>query len=128
VLHDLRVNVDLTHIGSRALERFLYAMDPHESHETVVQQRNLLRVGSPRWIQLKIQYGNLSMSGELEVKGVRVNFPPIERVNVANLPLHQRLEESLSALGPIVDLLKTISADGILLGPEGAIRFVSWDS
>ena len=125
VLRDLRVSILLTHIGSKALERFLYAMDPYESNETLVRQRNLLRVGTPRRIELRVRHGNLSMSGEVEVKGVSVELPRIERLSIADLPVSQQLEAGLSALAPIVDILRTMSADSIQLGPEGAMRFVS---
>ena len=125
VLRDLRAGILLTHIGSKALERFLYAMDPYESNETLVRQRNLLRVGTPRRIELRVRHGNLSMSGEVEVKGVSVELPRIERLSIADLPVGQQLEDGLSALAPIVDILRTMSADSIHLGPEGAMRFVS---
>ncbi|MDY7037405.1 MAG: class I SAM-dependent methyltransferase, partial [Thermodesulfobacteriota bacterium] len=123
VLSNLRVKIDLTHIGSKALERFLYSMDPYESNETIVQQRNLLRMGSPRWIKLTVRYGNLSLSGEVEVKGIRVKLPPIERFHLANLTLHKYLEEGLTEFAPIVKVLKTMSADTIRIGREDDIRF-----
>jgi len=125
VLRGLRLNVDITHIGSRVLERFLYALDPYESNETIVQQRKLLRVGTPRWISMKIQYGNLSLSGEVEAKGVRLSLPRIERFNISNLPIHQRIEKNLSALGVIVNVLRKMSADGIYISPDGTVQFVS---
>jgi hypothetical protein len=65
------------------------------------------------------------MSGEVEVKGVSVELPRIERLSIADLPVGQQLEAGLSALAPIVDILRTMSADSIHLGPEGAMRFVS---
>ncbi|MFC1892187.1 hypothetical protein ACFLZT_07330, partial [Thermodesulfobacteriota bacterium] len=62
MLDSLELNADLTHIGSRTLERFLYAMDPFESNETIVSQRKLLSIGTPRWVNLRIRYGNLSLT------------------------------------------------------------------
>jgi len=124
-LYGARLTLRLTHIGSRTFERFLYALDPYESNEGIVKQRELLRVGTPLWITLQVRYGNLSLSGEVEVKGVRMRLPRIERFNIAGLPIHARLEDSLSALGPLMNVLKTISADGIILGKDGAIRMMS---
>lgn len=125
VLNDLSLNAELTRIGAGALERFLYAMDPSESNEIIVRQRNLLRKGTPRWIKVKIGNGNLSMSGEVEAKGVKLDLPRIERFNVATLPVHQGMESGLSRLGDIIDLLKKISADKITIDPEGKIRLES---
>lgn len=127
LLYGARLTLQLTRIGSRTFERFLYALDPYESNEGIVKQRELLRVGTPLWITLEVRYGNLSLSGEVTVKGVRIRLPRIERFNMAGLPIHARLENSLSALGPLVNLLKTISADGIIVEKDGAIRLVSSD-
>jgi len=121
-LNNLSAILRLTHIGSRTLERFLYAMDPYESNETISRQRNILRQGTPRWIDLKIRHGNLSLTGEVQVKGVSVQLPSIERLNVTALPLHRKLEKNLSSLGPVVNALKTLSADAIII-KEGKVRF-----
>jgi len=123
LLNDLGMSVDLTQIGARTLERFLYAMDPYESNEGIVQQRNLLRMGTPRWIRLRIRHGSLSLYGEVEAKGIRLDLPPVERINVADLPVRRQMEDALSGLGHIIDMLKKVSADTVCLGPEGEIRF-----
>jgi len=121
-LNNLSAVLRLTHIGSRTLERFLYAIDPYESNETISRQRNILRQGTPRWIDLEIRHGNLSLTGEVEVKGVSVQLPSIERLNVTALPLHRKLEKNLSSLGPVVNALKALSADVITI-KEGEVRF-----
>jgi len=125
-LNNLSATLRLTHIGSRTLERFLYAIDPYESNETISRQRNILRQGIPRWIDLEIRHGNLSLTGEVAVKGMSVQLPPIERFNVTALPLRRRLKKNLSSLGPAVDALKTLSADVILM-EGGRMRFMSSD-
>jgi len=121
-MNNLSAVLRLTHIGSRTLERFLYAMDPYESNETISRQRNILRQGTPRWIDLEIRHGNLSLTGEVEVKGVSVQLPSIERLNVTALPLHRKLEKNLSSLGPVVNALKALSADVIII-KGGEVRF-----
>jgi hypothetical protein len=123
LFQELSLNVNLTHIGARTLERMLYAMDPYESNETIVQQRKLLTIGSPRWIRLLIENGNLSLSGQLEAKGISIDLPPIERLNLTNLPVHRQLEKRLTAVGALNDLLKIISSDSLYMGDDGII---SW--
>jgi hypothetical protein len=125
LLYGTRLTIRLTQIGARAFERFLYALDPYESNENIVKQRELLRMGTPLWITLQVRYGNLSLSGEVEVKGVRIRLPRIERLNIAALPIHAQLEDRLSAIGPIVNILKSISADSIILEKNGTFRMVS---
>ena len=122
LLQDLNMDVTLTHIGSRTLERLLYALDPYESNETIVNQRKLLRLGSPRWIRLVIENGALSLSGQVQVKGISMDLPRIERINLADLPLQGRLEPVLSSMGLIIELLEIISSDSIYIGDDGIIR------
>jgi translocation and assembly module TamB len=128
VLEGLRLRLNLSHIGSKALERFLYALDPHESNETVVHQRELLKIGTPRWVDVEIRYGTLSLSGELEAKGVRIDLPPIRRLNIGSLALEGQLERHLLRLGPVLEGLRILSADTIELGPDGKVRLHRMDS
>ena len=124
VMNNLNAVFRLTHIGARTLERLLYAMDPHENNERIVQQRALLRKGSPRWIEVAIRHGNLSLTGEVEVGGSRINLPPIKRLNVAALPIQKRIQNLGSRLVPLVKGLKILSADTLRVKPGGAIDFV----
>ena len=123
ILEALNLELDLTRIGSRALERFLFALDPYESNESIVSQRKLLRIGTPKWIKLSIRDGNLSLSGQVEARGAQIDLPGIERVNVASLPKLRGIEKSLSSLGTVTNLLKAAGATAITLDSDGRLRF-----
>ena len=107
ILEGLSLELDLTRIGSRALERFLFALDPYESNESIVSQRKLLRIGTPKWIKLSIREGNFSLSGQVEARGAHIDLPGIDRVNVASLPKLRGIEESLSGMETVTNLLKS---------------------
>jgi len=107
-----------THIGSRALERLLYAMDPYESNEAVVSQRRLLKKGSPKWVELKIKDGSLSIMGELEIEGVDINFPRLERLNITNLSGMEKYAGHLAGLKPVARMLEMASANAIEVGEK----------
>jgi len=124
VMNNLSAGIRLTHIGSRTLERFLYAMDPYEANEGIVRQRALLRKGSPEWIDLEIRHGNLSLTGAVKAVGARLPLPPVERLNLTNLPIHSRLQNVLGRLGPVEKALKTLSAEAIMINKDSTIRFV----
>ena len=115
--------VHVGHIGTRTLERLLYALDPTESNEAIVKQRDLLRMGTPRWLLLEIRYGNLSVTGEVEAKGVRATLPKIERLSLAGLPIYKRLEGVFRGMGQVIDLLNVLNANTLILEPGGAVRF-----
>ncbi len=119
----LRLTVTLSPIGSRALERFLYALDPYESNESIVAQRRLLRRGTPRWVKVHIQNGALSLTGEVSVGGARIAIPPIDRLNIENIGGLGRYESVLAGMGPVIDLLETLSAETLAVDGNGAVRF-----
>ncbi|MBF0397766.1 MAG: hypothetical protein HQK78_13390 [Desulfobacterales bacterium] len=102
---DFKLNVSFTHISSLALQRILYALDPYESNEAISSQRKLLNTGYPRWINLNIKNGNLSLDGEIEAKGIRVSIPKLERLNISNVGTLNRLEEYLGVFIPVNKIL-----------------------
>jgi translocation and assembly module TamB len=125
---DIMANLDavfrLTHIGARTLERLLYAMDPHENNESIVGQRALLRKGTPRWIEVAVKHGNLSLTGEVSVGGTRISLPAIKRLNMASLPIQTQLQALAGHLVPLLKGLKILSAKSILVDQDGNIHFM----
>lgn len=127
LLQRLRLNADITRVGPRTLERMLYALDPDEQNEAIVQQRRLMGIGYPRFVHLGMAYGNLSLSGEVEVKGFRLELPRIDRLPAANLPIRKQLAKALAPVPALVNILDAISAGGICrdpAGPPGALKVV----
>jgi hypothetical protein len=122
LLQDVEFDVEMTHIGARALDRVLYALDPYENNEAIVQQRKLLRMGTPRWAKAAVKNGMLSASGEVEVKGVKLELPSLERINVAALPGFDRFEKRLAVIGPVIKTLNILSADTVEVDRDGKIR------
>jgi hypothetical protein len=125
MLSGLSLTADISRIGPRTLERLLFALDPYEADETIVKQRRLVSIGSPRWIRLSVRNGSLSLAGEVEVKGLRIELPRIERVNLANLPVKARLKSALAALDLVVTVLRACSAERIVLSPDGGVGLAS---
>ncbi|MFH1991534.1 MAG: hypothetical protein ABIK98_03875 [Pseudomonadota bacterium] len=119
LLSEFQMSLNLSRIGSRSLERFLYALDPSESNEVIVSQRQLLRLGFPRWIHVDINDGNLSLDGEVDVKGVSVAIPSLRRLNVANLAGVDNYVEYLAGLVPLIEALNIFSANVIKIGKNG---------
>lgn len=117
LLTRMNLSADITKVGPRTLERALYALDPDETNETIVQQRRLMGMGYPRNLNLRIAYGNLSLSGQVEVKGFRLDIPPIDRLSVANLPVKSQLGPALRPVPALLDMLDIVSATSICRDP-----------
>ena len=123
VMENLDAVFRLTHIGSRVLERLLYAMDPHENNESIVQQRALLKRGTPRFVEVVIQNGSLSLTGEVTVSGLNIPLPAIKRLNMASLPIQKQIQTLASRLVPLLKGLKILSANTLRVEKGGAIDF-----
>lgn len=127
LLRRMSLRADITKVGPRTLERMLYALDPNEQNESIVAQRRLMGMGHPRHVRLGMAYGNLSLSGEVEIKGFRLELPRIDRLPVANLPIRRQLAKALAPVPALVNTLDAASADGICrdpAGPPGALKAV----
>ena len=123
-LTDLDVDVLFTHIGNMALEQLLYSLDPTESNEKIVSQRKLVEQGSPKWIQLTIKDGALSLEGVVTVKGVDIDIPQVRRLNISGLSGLDRIGEGLEKLTPLLMILQRMSANAIRMDQEkNAIDF-----
>ena len=118
LLEDAAITVAFTHIGSSALERLLYSLDPYESNEAIVAQRRLLKSGSPKQIRLDIKDGFFSLCGKVSIKGFEISMPAIRRLNIAQVPGLERFGEKLSALTPVIKILQKISAEHIVINKK----------
>ncbi len=124
VLENTDIRIEFTRIGSRALERMLYALDPYENNEAIVSQRRLLKAGSPKQIRLTIKDGFLSLRGKVVVQGISISLPAIRRLNIALIPGLERFQDKLSGLKPMILILQKISAERIVINKQtNAITF-----
>jgi hypothetical protein len=118
ILENATITVAFTQIGSMALERLLYSIDPYESNEAIVSQRRLLKNGSPKKIRLDIKDGFLSLRGNVSIKGIEFSLPAIRRLNIAQVPGLERFEEKLSGLAPVISILQKVSAEHIVINKQ----------
>ncbi|MGA1867699.1 MAG: hypothetical protein ACMUJM_04030 [bacterium] len=122
LLAEMELVMEITHIGSRTLERILYAMDPYEGNEIIVKQRKLLRTGTPRWIKLDMKRGSLLVAGEVAVSGISIPLPQVD-VNAAHLPGINKFQPSLSFLDRVHQGLNILSSDILEIDDQGRVRF-----
>jgi hypothetical protein len=66
-----------------------------------------MAMGYPRWLRAAIAYGNLSLTGAVEVKGFQLDLPPVDRLNIANMPIRDKLSKPLAA---VPDLIRALDA------------------
>ncbi len=123
LLSGLDMTLNLSHVGSRSLERALFALDPHESDESIVSLRRLLRTGTPRWVRITIRRGNLSLTGEVSVKGAEIAMPRVDRLNLARLAGLETYEAYLETVPMVLAGLEILSARSLSVTGEGGVRF-----
>lgn len=118
ILENSTIIIEFSRIGSSALERLLYALDPHESNEAILSQRRLLKTGSPKWIRLEIKEGFLSLRGKISIQSIDIDLPRIRRLNIARLPGIDNFGDKLAVLKPIIRILKKLSAEKLILNKK----------
>lgn len=119
LLQRLNLRMDISKIGPRTLERMLYALDPDEQNEAIVQQRRLMGMGYPRWLRVAAAYGNLSVSGAVDVKGFQLDLPQVDRLGLANLPVRKQLEKPLAGVPALIRALDAASGSVICRDTAG---------
>ncbi len=121
LLEGIRMRLNLRRIGRETLERALFSLDPYERNEQVVAQRKLLRNGNLNWLRAGTLDGSFSLEGEVQVKGINVTLPPVERIRLAEMPLKKQMATTLSGIQKLRRLLDLVRADTIKISPEGKI-------
>lgn len=119
LLEGIELTALVPRIGSATLDSMLAAMDPDGADPNIAAQRRMVSMGGPRNIELRIRGGNLSLDGEVEVLGLRLNLPPVRRVSLAALPVRAMLEPMAGALGTVGRFVQLWRADALLLTKTG---------
>ncbi|OGP57566.1 MAG: hypothetical protein A2V65_10440 [Deltaproteobacteria bacterium RBG_13_49_15] len=109
ILKELELDLQFSHIGPGAMREMLHILDPHEHNETIISIRRLLRTGIPRWIEINVKNGILSLNGEVIIKGVPIKIPSLERLNLSDISGLDRYEKELRGLLPLIDMLTLAS-------------------
>jgi hypothetical protein len=121
LLEGMRMTMNIRKISSRILEQALFSLDPYERNEQLVQQRKTLRLGNLKWLSAGAVDGALHLDGEIEVKGVVVAIPKVERVRIAELPIRKELARVIAGITKARAALEPVRADTITIGPKGEI-------
>ena len=121
-LNGLSVTVNITRIGKQALDRLLLFLDPLERSPTIVNQRRLLRLATPRVVTLRLRHGILQMDTELDTLLGRKHQPlspmPISALEGAGFP---QVSTLLAQLQPLSNLLSVITAQTIGFDTDGQL-------
>mgnify|MGYP006281490613 FL=1 len=121
-----RLNV--THIGPRALDRALLALDPESENPNIVRIRNRLQLATPSRVNLELERGFFSLGVDLQGSiGQLATHYSVPRFNVASLLGGESVREYTRALERLTELqpfIRALNADHLYLEPSGTLRFV----
>jgi translocation and assembly module TamB len=120
-LEGLTLSARLRHIGAKSFDRALVSLDPHETNEAIMAQRKLLRLGRLQRAEVEVSDGALSLSGAVNVEDVTIDLPKIDRLRLADLPLHKELAPLLTAISAVRPPLEFVRADILDIGAQGEI-------
>ncbi len=121
LFEQLRLALNLRKIGANTIERALFSLDPYERNEQLVNQRKMLRLGRLMGLRANAVDGAFSMEGEVQIKGVAVDLPKVERLRISELPLRQELARNRGGILALRRVLDLVRADTLVVGPKGEL-------
>lgn len=121
LFEQLRLMLNLRKIGANTIERALFSLDPYERNEQLVAQRKMLRHGTLKGLRANAVDGSFSMEGEVQIKGVAVELPKVERLRISELPIRQELVKNRSKINSLRNFLDLLRADMLVVGPKGEL-------
>lgn len=124
LLEGIRMRLNLRKIGADTLERALFGLDPSERNEQLVAQRKMLRNGRLKNLQANALDGSFSLNGELQVKGVDVSLPRVERIRLSELAIQKQMAKTVAGVTATRKVLELMRADTLVVGTNGKIEFV----
>jgi hypothetical protein len=124
LLEGVRMRLNLRKIGADTLERALFGLDPYERNEQLVAQRKMLRHGKLKSLRAGTLDGAFSIEGELQVKGVDVSLPKVERIRLSDLAIRKQMAKTVAGVSSLRKLLDLVRADTLMVGQDGTISLV----
>jgi hypothetical protein len=124
LLEGIRMRLNLRKIGADTLERALFGLDPYERNEQLVAQRKLLRHGRLKSLRANTLDGAFSLDGDIQVKGVDIALPKVERIRMAELPIQKQMARSVALVASLRKVLDLVRADTLIAGPKGKIELI----
>jgi hypothetical protein len=123
------VRLNVTRIGSAALDQALWALDPDAENPGIVQIRSRLGLTTPRRMRVELERGFLSLG--VDLRGVLSNIVThysVPRFNVSNLLGRERWGEYRTAFGRMGGLrfaIDALAADHIAVTDKtGELKFL----
>ncbi|MEI6206615.1 MAG: hypothetical protein WCP20_07530 [Desulfuromonadales bacterium] len=124
LLEGIRMRLNLRKIGADTLERALFGLDPFERNEQLVAQRKMLRQGKLKGLRAGTLDGAFSLDGEIQVKGVDLALPQVERIRLADLPIRKQMAGIVTGVASLRNVLDLVRADTLVVGPQGKIELI----
>jgi len=126
-LGEARVTMDITHIGSQALDRLLLMLDPGGQKPSIVQIRSRLKLASPSRVLVKLRRGFIGIDVELHgLVGGLISRYSVPRFNVGPKLSEEPLKSALERFSGTARLVlrRFLGSERIEIDEEGAaIRF-----
>jgi hypothetical protein len=118
-LDKLFLNIAITKIGTKTLDRLLLFIDPEESKPAIVDTRAKLKLAAPHRVLISLKNGNLNVEAWLksDLLGI-IKAPELKRIPVAGLKQFATINEQLQSLQGVLQTLKLIAARGIAFENE----------
>lgn len=113
-LDPLLLEIAITRIEAKTLDRLLLFIDPEESKPAIVDTRAKLKIAAPHRVRISLENGNLNLEAWLksDLLGI-IKAPELKRIPIAGLKRFATINEQLQSLKGAMQALNFIAAKGI---------------
>ncbi len=123
VLKDIAGRLELTEVGSDALDRALLALDPEQSNPMILRARSGLLLARPSGASASLQRGFLT--GSVRTRGLLGRLLAdysLPRIDLAPLFEVRPLSDAFRRAAPALAALRVLEAERIEVHGDGAVR------
>jgi len=119
------ISLNLSRIGSKALDKLLLFIDPKESSPAVANARTIIKIANPTRVELLIRHGQLSLVMDLKYSpvlgGAIVTMPVIKRAPIHSLANIEMIRKPLQKLSVLKTVMRLVGATRIVFGKDGTV-------
>lgn len=123
-LGQIEMDLNITHIGEKALEQVLIFLDPNESNPSIADLKSKLKYAKPSYFNIRLKNERLSMYVQLKTpltKTGLLNINVLNRVPVQRIKQFKLIKQNLKNISPFLKIIKLWTSNYIVLNKKQLI-------
>lgn len=120
-LGQIKMDLNITHIGEKAFEQILIFLDPNESNPSIADLKSKLKYAKPSQINIRLKNERLSMYVQLKTPLTEsgfLNINVLNRVPVQRIKQFKLINQNLKNISTFLKIIKLWTSNYIVLNKK----------